>query len=204
MPDVANPDGPVWKPRPTVVLTREVRRLAMAVAAQELKVLEAVVVPVAVHVMERQRQWLPTPLTDPAFLTAPLLQPRIEKPALQMPPTDTSTLDEVCRDWRGRRSRSEIAACPSLVPCLRAESEPGHALASGVPRVMEALNGGPVVPPCALVHRLPAETARVIRHRRLGDGQLPCNIGRADSRFEQFEDEVSGLSGWACAGGHKV
>ena len=62
------------------VLPSVVRRLGVAVRAEERDVLEAIVLPVAVDVMKRHVERLPEPFVEAASLTSVLLEACREKP----------------------------------------------------------------------------------------------------------------------------
>src|SRR3712207_3958428 len=66
--------------------SREVLRLAVAVRAEQLEVLEPVVVAVPVDVVERHAQRRAAPLLEAAALAPVLLEPQAEEPPLHVPP----------------------------------------------------------------------------------------------------------------------
>src|SRR5581483_5065692 len=74
-------------PRPPVAVPAPVgRRLRVAVRAQKLDVLEPVVAPVAVSVVELHAERLAQPLGDPADLAAVLLEARLNQTSLEIVP----------------------------------------------------------------------------------------------------------------------
>ena len=71
----ATSDGPRLARAPAPVLRAEVRRLAVAVGAEQAQVLQAVVVPVAVDVVEAERERALVPAGDAAVLAAVRFRP---------------------------------------------------------------------------------------------------------------------------------
>src|SRR5215208_7129491 len=117
----------------------------MTVRAQQLKVLEPVVEPIAIHVMERHRQWPSEPLGDSADLTAVLLEPLAEQPPLEVAAVHRTPRDQVDRQRGPMRARSDRAPGGGVHECLACEPELLLALRDRVPRVVEALHLIPVV-----------------------------------------------------------
>src|SRR5215212_7871415 len=81
------------------------RCLRVAVGAQELEILEPVVEPIAVDVVQLHVERLPFPLTDPAPLAAIVLEASFEYPRLEVEsaPLLTATQERVQRQAPGAR-----------------------------------------------------------------------------------------------------
>jgi len=66
----------------------------VAVRAQELEILEAVVEPIAVDVVKLHVERLPVPLADPAPLAAVVLEACLDQTRLEIPSAASSVGDE--------------------------------------------------------------------------------------------------------------
>jgi hypothetical protein len=110
----------------------------VAVRAQELEVLEAVVAVAPVDVVKGERERLAEPILDAAPFTAWRLEPVGKKAAPQVPaaspvlPNDQQLLDR-----RRSRAGDDCASSACGVPRFAGETEFLLALSDGMPRVVE-------------------------------------------------------------------
>jgi hypothetical protein len=88
----------------------------MAVRTQELQVLETVVKPVAVHVVQGHAQRLPTPLVDPTLLAAMLLQAGLQEPPLEVVAACSPAYREQILDRNRPIAGSDRASLYCLMP----------------------------------------------------------------------------------------
>jgi hypothetical protein len=144
--------------------------LAVAVGAEEGEVLEAVVVALAVAVVQFERQLLVAPLRDATFLAAALLEACGDQADLDVP-TAATTFDQQVVEWHGLWTRDKRTSIDCISPCGRRKPELLHALADGVPLVVIALNCVPVIAQCASIGHGISELALVVADRRLVDAE---------------------------------
>src|SRR4051812_43853483 len=104
----------------------------MAVRAKKGQVLDAVVGPVAVPVVQLQGQRPPPPLADPAFLAGRLLQTLGEKPALQMKAVPPGAFREDASVVLSARPRPNLATPHGIAPRGTGKPEPPLACAHRV------------------------------------------------------------------------
>ena len=137
----------------------------MAIRAEELEVLHAIVKPVAVDVVKRDRQRTASPLIQTAALTAVFPKAETKQAMLELRAAAWDSrheeLDSRC-EWWSRRHEASPGCAP---PRVAAETELAHAVAHAVPIVVKLLHGLPVIATLkALIDRL-TQASRVI-----GDG----------------------------------
>jgi hypothetical protein len=130
-----------------------------------LEVLEAVVVPVAVDVMKRHRQWRAEPLGDAARLATLVLQARGEQSTFEVVPVHAPTRDEVHLDRRGLRTSRDVASGDRIPERLSSEPESLLTCADRVALVVVVLDLGPVVASVEAVVDVPAQAALVVADR---------------------------------------
>lgn len=129
------------------------RRLAVAVRAEHLKVLEAVIRPDSVDVIEVHEERPSSPLRQTA-LSAPVLEEAfVDESGLYVVPVALWRREEDLDRHRGPPGL-DLAALLRLLPRAGAETEARPAFAIGMPFVVVCLHGGPVVasPAVAFLH----------------------------------------------------
>lgn len=116
----------------TPIPTAPVGRLRVAVRAQELEVLEPVVLADAVLVVELHANWLSTPLGEPAPLASVLLKPGPDKAGLQMLPARLGAVSyEQLIEGDEMRPGHDLARIDRLKPGRPVEAESTPAFAHG-------------------------------------------------------------------------
>jgi len=148
----------------------------VAVAAEKLKVLEAVVMPVTVDVMELQPDRLPEPGVETTGLADSLLEPCAEEPRLDVVSTTSPAGREDLLDRPSGWSRNDLAARYGLVPGRTVETELSLALPDAESGVVRRLDRGPVVSPVEAAVCRYSEAAGVITDRRRAQIEDGCNL----------------------------
>jgi hypothetical protein len=150
----------------------------MAIAAEELKVLEAVVRPIAVDVMQLHVERISSPFCDPAFLTVIFLHSGVEQTVLQVAATRLLPAShQESLDWHLPSTPLYSPSLNSLGPtCLR-ETEFVAALSYGESGIISTLNLIPVVPNCEVVSSGDAKSPRVICHGGLCHPEFTTDLG---------------------------
>src|SRR4051812_6088122 len=117
----------------------------MAVRAEQLEVLEPVVVAIAIHVVQLERDRETAPCGESAFLASLSLDSGRDQPKLDVVPAPPAPARQ--QNVKGHRvwTRDDLPALYRLVPRCLGEAELLLALADRVSRVVVALNFGPVV-----------------------------------------------------------
>ena len=156
------------------VAPREVLGLAVAVRAEHLEVLEPVVRPVAVDVVQRHRQRPPEPLVDPAHLATVLLQARADQALLDM--VATAGRRQKLTDRHAVRPRPDLPALLRLVPALPGEAELQLALRDAVAGVVIRLDRVPVVAPRTPFVDGPVQAPRMPRDGALRPPRAPRHL----------------------------
>lgn len=175
------------------VTTRVGAGLAVAVRAEKLEVLESVVEPVTVDVMQSQRQRQAHPLRKSTHGAEVRLQVLRQDPAFEVCAVPMLTGNEKLLGGRGLRSRPYRATPPRRLPCLMRKAERRDALAHTVPLVVVALDRRPVVPTSAsFVHRH-SKTTRVIRDCALAQAETPGGLQSTEPLFQQFGNTLARL-----------
>jgi hypothetical protein len=178
----SSPGGPA-------VLAREVRRLSVAIWAQELEVLDPVVVAVAIDVMKRHRQWRAQPLGD---ATGPLLlEARGEQATFEVVPVHAAARDEIHLDRRRLGTRRNCASRDRVPERLTREPESLLTCADRVALVVVPLDLGPVVASVEAVVDVPGQAALVIADRRLRDTELARDFHGGAPLSQQAQDSLA-------------
>ena len=146
-------------------------RLRVAVRAEEFKILEPVVVAIAVHVVQRHRERLPAPVGDPALLAPILLEPRTEEPVLKVASSARSSRHKELANRRDPVAWHEFASLHGFSPSIAGETEAIHASAQRQAGIHRALDLRPVVSQCESIISGFPKTPGVIGHRRLRKAQ---------------------------------
>jgi hypothetical protein len=105
--------------------------LAVTIAAKQLEVLQPVVAPVPVHVVELHAQRLPLPLGDPAAFAAVLLQAGVQKSPLQVMAVGLPTDNQQLADVDDPGSKRDVPASDRAVPGLPRKAEALLAITPG-------------------------------------------------------------------------
>lgn len=127
--------GPCECPCSLRITAAEVRSLAVAVRAEKLKIHEPVVVAVSVHVVERHRERLPTPLGDAADLATKLLETAGKQAHLEVVAVDPAPLHQVLVDRSGGGpGTGEVRLAPRDARSLCRTRTPVHTPLSSAPR----------------------------------------------------------------------
>jgi hypothetical protein len=162
---------------------------------QELEILQPVVFPVAIDVMELHRQGLPPPLGDPAPLASVLLETGIDEPCLHVRATSLAARHEDLLDWRDPFARNDGAAPHSLAPGCRGKTETLAALAHRETFIDCRLHLAPVVPAGATVIGWHPQAPGVVRDRCLGYAELSTDRVVAEPLRTQTTNDVAPLRG---------
>src|SRR4051812_6036884 len=134
---------------PLDIASAPVRRLRMAVRAQEDEVLDPVVQRIAVAVMQLERQRLGAPFIETTLLAGVREDTGLTHPLLQVAAISLNALREDDRARRRPWARLERAALSRRVERRAAEAEPLDAFRDRVTGVVERLHRAPVVAECA-------------------------------------------------------
>src|SRR5215212_4632569 len=145
----------------------------MAIRAQELEILHAVVAPVTVQVVQLERQRLATPLGDPTVLAHRLLQSIGEQAPVQVVPVALGALRGEAVLALGPRPRLDVPALDRLAPAGPRESVLLLAFAHRAGRFVVRADLAPVVAPAEPRVSLDPEAAQVEADRWLRDAQSP-------------------------------
>jgi hypothetical protein len=140
----------------------------MAVRAQNLKVLEPVVVAVAVDVMQGERDPEAPPFSQPTCLAATRLDPGIEQTSLEVITVAPRASNQELLEWNPRRPRGDQASLYGGVPGLLVEPEVGAAIVDAVAFLIEMTDGVPVVPSSTSIVDIVSESRCVVRDRGAG------------------------------------
>ncbi len=122
------------------------RRLAVAVRAKHPQVLETVVIPGAIDVIEVHVERLSQPLVQAANLALVLQQLRFQEPHFDVPPTSLGRREQL-RDRHSRFARYDLTTFYSLGPCLGAEAKMNGRLTIAVPGIVICLHFAPIILP---------------------------------------------------------
>jgi hypothetical protein len=167
----------------------------VTVGAEEREVLEAIVVPLAVAVVELERQRGVTPFGDAALLASVLLEAGGDEAELDVRPMARDFDEQLLKRHRvwTRRNRPSLHG---IGPRPGREAELLRALALGVTLVVVGLNGLPVVAPGeALIQRI-TQLPLVVSDRPLGDAKQPGNLLDAPALLEQLANPLASPDPW--------
>lgn len=163
-----------------------VRRLSVTVRAEERDVLEPVVVPIPVDVVQCHVQRFSLPLRYPAPLAAILLEPGVKKPLLQMTAVRLRTVGhKEGVDRHGSVTCYDRTALDSRMPAAEVEAKASGAPPDAEPGVVRTLYLSPVVAPSKTVIDGYLESARVVHDRRLRHAEAPRDLTLRQSFVEQ-------------------
>jgi hypothetical protein len=173
-------------------------RLRVAVGAQELQVLEPVVAPVAVDVVELHVERPPKPLGQTADLAPVFLHTLLEEARFQVTAIGLrSVVDEQRFEGHGSGTGNHRATLHGLLPASKRETEDGRAFANGKAVVVCSLNRVPVVAlRKPLVGRDP-HAAGVIGNHTLGEAQLGGNRRVRETSIAEGGHCPASLSNWS-------
>jgi hypothetical protein len=163
----------------------------VAVGAEQHEVLQPVVAPIAVHVVEGHRQGASTPLPDAAVFAPIGLQALCEKTPLELSARSGSgPREEVLGGYRSGAG-CHVATGDGIGPGRHAEPEVPHALHDGMPLVVVGSDRLPVVASGEpRVWRVP-EASCVVADGALGQPEGPSNLGQGQALFEQVAYALS-------------
>jgi hypothetical protein len=148
--------------------------------------------PVAVDVVQAQRQRFAEPAVDPAARAVRGLQTVGDQPPLEVGAAARGARGEQIGRRQRRGAGNDIPAPDRGVPGVSGEPEGGDALVDAVAGFIEAANGLPVVPArAALVHRV-AQPPGVIADGRLADAEPACDLRSRQAVIQEPLDRRSG------------
>jgi hypothetical protein len=99
----------------------------VAVGAEDLEVLQSVVVTLPIDVVQCEWDRMPPPFTESAGLAAPSLEAGVEQPTLEVVAVASHACDEKLLQRKTSRARGDSASMDRVVPRGLVESE--HLLA---------------------------------------------------------------------------
>lgn len=124
----------------------------MAIGAEHPQIFQAMVLTVAVYVVDLDAQRTPAPLVDSALVASVLEQPGRDQATLNVGAVSPAL--HQLRERHAGPARHEFAAAFGLVPSHRAKTESGLALPVGMALVVVGLDGVPVVTAATVGHAL--------------------------------------------------
>src|SRR4051812_35572069 len=158
----------------------------MAVRAEQDEVLDPVVKPVAVAVVQLKREWATSPVAQAAVLTGIREQACLLEPLLEMPPVTLHAVGEDHVDRGATWAGQEITPTPGCVEGRPTEAVVRGALRNRAPLVVEHLHRLPVVAPTTSLVERHAGASRMPRNRRLRDPQAARDLCLRCSLLEQL------------------
>lgn len=160
-------------------------RLAVAVGAQELKVLQAVVEPITVDVVKLHAKRR----SPPALLAPILLEPLGDQPVAKVESGAPPAAHKPLVERGGGRANVKVSAKAGVVPTRLRATEALTTLSRRVPFVIELLDVRPII--TARESRINGTTkgTGVVRDRRLRQAELSSDFGLPQTLVEQALDE---------------
>jgi hypothetical protein len=158
----------------------------VAVRAQQLQVLDPVVVADTVDVMQRERQRQIPPGVDATQLAPGLLQTGGDQAESEMHPI--AFADKQLSDRHGVRARHDRSSSSGAVPRLAREAEALLARGDAVAEVVVALDLDPVVPSREARVRCDPQPPKVVADGRRRYADPPGDLGRAQALRVKLSD----------------
>jgi hypothetical protein len=163
----------------------------VAVGAEKLKVLYAVVGAVTIDVVKRHREWRAEPFRHAASLTPVLLETHQEQPALQFATIRVGTGGEELVQRAVSRPGGDEATPDRAVPGLSAEPEVARACPHTVSPVVELLHDLPVVSAREAFIGLPAYPLGMVGDGALRDIKLARDLYLAQTLAQKYFDSLA-------------
>ena len=156
-----------------------------------MQVFEAIVVPDADDVVQRDIQAPASPLVDATLLAAVLLEAECEEPELDVASAACTADTQQKLDRHRLRARDDISPLHRLVPGARMESEVAGTPTHAMTVMVVALDSSPVVPLMELGLHGSTQPFDVVTHCWLGYPESTRDLTRGQSPAEEMLDPRS-------------
>jgi hypothetical protein len=166
----------------------------MTVRTEKEKIGQAIIGPIAVHMVQRHADRFFAPFREAALLASILFDARIDEALFQMPARRPPADHQEVLQWDQVRARDDVSATDCARPRRFREPEALAALERPKPSVMSSLNGRPVIAAAETLVDRDSESPHVVRDGAFVNAQdrrdLSLSLALTIERF----DRPAGLS----------
>lgn len=173
--------------------------LAVAVWAQQLEVLDAVVEPIAVDGVQLHRDRLATSFGQAAALTRAILEAQPDQPQFEVTSAVPTVGREDLSEWLETGLRRDHASLHGALPRPGAEAKGLRAVTDTMALVVIRLHEPPVEAPAEPFINVLAGSSRVVGHSWLADPEPASDLRARESVCQQRSDQLPCLgsgTGW--------